>query len=256
MNQETKTVYYSDPLHDEFSTAQITPRPIDGSWQYLPKGPWKAFTHFFWYRVVATPLGKAFLALKFHHKMVGREKLPKQGGYFLFGNHTQEVADALIPTMLAFPKDVYVVVHPNNVSMPFLGRITPSLGALPLPDGLEGSRNFLEALHTRLCQGNALCIYPEAHIWPYYTDIRPFSDASFGYALKENAPVYCFTNTYQKRGKGVQIVTYVDGPFLPDNSLPRIQKRKDLRDRVYEAMRARSKLSNVQVIRYVRRDAP
>ncbi len=255
---EQKVIYYTDELNDEFSAAQITPRVIDGSYDYLPGGAWKRVTHFFWYRVVATPLAWVFLKLKFRHKVIGRDvlKQAKDTGCFLFGNHTQPVADALIPTMLCFPKTVNVIVHPNNVSMPVLGKITPSLGALPLPDDLTASRNFIHALETLIARGRAVCVYPEAHIWPYYTGIRPFSDKSFRYPIKYGVPAFCFTNTYQKRGKRVRMVTYVDGPFFPDPDLPLTRQRQELRDRVLDVMRRRAKNSDIEVIRYVRKEQP
>ncbi len=253
-----KTIYYSDELHDEFSEAQITPRVIDGSYDYLPKGWWKRFTRFFWYRVVATPLAYGCMKLKFRQKVIGREKLKpyRKTGFFLFGNHTQSVGDAFGPTVTCFPKSIYVIVHPNNVSMPVLGKVTPSLGALPLPGDLDASRNFLEAVQTRLEQGNGICIYPEAHIWPYYTGIRPFPDASFRYPVKYGVPSFCVTNTYQKRFGGVRMVTYVDGPFFPEEDLPVTKRRKALRDRVYETMVARAKNSNVEVVRYIKKEEP
>lgn len=253
-----KTIYYSDELNDEFSEAQITPRVIDGSYDYLPKGWWKRFTRFFWYRVVATPLAYGYMKLKFHQKVIGREKLKpyRKTGYFLFGNHTQPIGDAFGPTVTCFPKSIYVIVHPNNVSMPVLGKVTPSLGALPLPGDLDASRNFLEAVQTRLGQGNGICIYPEAHIWPYYTGIRPFPDASFRYPVKYGVPSFTVTNTYQKGFGGVRMVTYVDGPFFPEEDLPVTKRRKALRDRVYETMVQRAKNSNIEVVRYVKKEEP
>lgn len=254
-----KIVYYSDPLNEEFSETQIQARKIDGGYDYLPRGAWKRFTRFFWYRIVATPFAWLFLKLKFRHRIVGRDalrQLQKGAGCFLFGNHTQEVADAFIPTFVGFPRRASVIVHPNNVSMPVLGHITPSLGALPLPDDMDASRNFLQAVETRLGEGNAVCIYPEAHIWPYCTFIRPFSDKSFRYPVKYGAASYCFTNTYQaKKPNGrVRIVTYVDGPFYPDPTLPIPQRRKALRDQIYGAMTERAKCSNVERVRYVPRE--
>lgn len=256
MEAPQKIIYYDDPLNDEFSTAVITPRPIDGNWVYIPQGRWKQFTHFFWYRIVAQPIGFAYMRLKFHHKMVGREKLPrdKKQGYFLYGNHTQALADPVVPTKLCHPKPVYVIVHPNNVSMPYLGRVTPSMGALPLPDDMAATRNFVAAVKQRIEEGAAVTIYPEAHIWPYYTGIRPFPDKSFGYPVRMNVPVYCFTNTYQKRGRGVQMVTYVDGPFYPDENLSQPARKKALREQVYSAMVERAKNSNIDVIEYRRRE--
>lgn len=250
-------IYYDDPLRDEFSTAEITPRRIDDAYRYVYTGRWKQFTHFFWYRVVATPLAWIYLKFKFSHRIVNRAVLDQHRaeGYFLYGNHTQAIADALIPTMVSAPKNVYVIVHPNNVSMPVLGRITPSLGALPLPDTLGASRHFLAAVAQRVEEHHVLCIYPEAHIWPYYTGIRPFTDQSFHYPVRYNKPVYCFTNTYQQRKPGgkVRMVTYVDGPFYPDRTLKPREQQAKLRDAVFNAMTARATNSNAVVVRYLPR---
>lgn len=149
-------------------------------------------------------------------------------GFYLYGNHTHFLADALIPTLVNHPRETAVIVHPNNVSMPVLGRITPYLGALPLPDDRGAIKHFLEALTWHTDCGDCIMIYPEAHIWPFYTGIRPFPDTSFRYPVQQKLPVFCLTNTYQRRGKShiPQIVTYLDGPFYPDAELPaKLQKR-------------------------------
>lgn len=253
---EKNIIYYMDELNDEFSTAVITPKKIDGSYKYIYKGLWKKFTHFFWYRIVATPLAFLYLKIYFGHRIKNRKilKAAKDTGWFIYGNHTHFMADALIPTMLSTPKDMYVIVHPNNVSMPYLGRITPSLGALPLPDDAEAAKKFIYAVETRIREKNAVTIYPEAHIWPYYTKIRPFKDTSFRYPIKCKVPVFCFTNTYQKRRftKVPRIVTYVDGPFYPDKNLSGKLQREDLRNRVYETMVKRSEKNNVELIKYIK----
>lgn len=250
-------IYYEDELRDEFSVAQITPRTIDGTYVYCHDSLLKRFTHFFWYRVVATPIAWLYTKLVFHHKIVGKKKLAScPGGCFLYGNHTQDIADAFIPSMLTFPKSAYVIVHPNNVSMPYLGRVTPSMGALPLPDDMAAYRNFLAAIDRRIEAGHAVVIYPEAHIWPYYTGIRDFPDKSFHYPAKLNAPVFCFTNTYHKRrfSREAKIVTYIDGPFFPDETLPPAKRKKDLRDRVYHAMCSRAALSTEKKIQYIKKE--
>ena len=254
-----KIIYYTDELNDEFSVTQITPKTIDGSYIYCHDSLWKRFTHFFWYRVVATPLAFLYTKCAFHHQVVGREKLRPylHTGYFLYGNHTQDIADAFIPSMLNFPQQNYCIVHPNNVSMPYLGRVTPSMGALPLPDDMAAYRNFVRAVERRVSENHTVVIYPEAHIWPYYTKIRPFPDNSFHYPVKMNRPAFCFTNTYQKRSHGSKpkIVTYIDGPFFPDEALPMRQRKKALRDQVYAAMCSRARLSTVVTIEYRKKDA-
>lgn len=252
-------IFYSDELHDEFALDHITPKPITGDWQYLRPGrPGRTgrAAHFFWYRIVATPIAFLHSKLVHHHTVVGREKLRSVGktGCFLYGNHTQQIGDAFLPHMLDVKRTFYTVVHANNVSMPLLGRITPYLGALPLPDDLAAHRNFREAIETRIAEGHGVVIYPEAHIWPYYTGIRPFPDTSFDYPVRLGVPAFCFTNTYQKRrfsGKP-RIVTYIDGPFYPDETLPRRLAQKQLRDRIHETMTRRADSSTVTRIRYIK----
>lgn len=261
-----RIVYYENELTDEFSTAAITPKKIDGSFSYDSEKPARRVGHFFWYKMLARPLAKLFMKEKFHHRIVNgqileehlqeRARSGKGCGYFLYGNHTNAIADALIPSMISLlseKTDAYVIVHPNNVSMPVLGRITPCLGALPLPDDGEAARNFLEAVEREIGKGNSITIYPEAHIWPYCTRIRNFPDTSFRYPIQQDAPVFCFTNTYHRgrKGRGIEIITYVDGPFYGKDALKGKARRKDLRDRVYETMVERSQENTLILVEYL-----
>jgi len=256
--EKKRVIYYSDELNDEFSEMQIKAIPIDQNYDYGQSGLWWNFQRFFWYRIFSMPIAWLWLKLTYRHKIVNRHVLKKcpKGPIFLFANHTNPIADALIPTFVAFPKGVYVIVHANNVSIPGLGLKTRILGALPLPDNLGATKNFMEIVKRRVAEKQAICIYPEAHIWPYYTKIRPFLDVSFRYPIQFKTPVYCFTNTYQKRrfSNKPKMVTYVDGPFYADESLGSKEARLDLRNRVYEAMKARSLNSNLELIQYIKKE--
>ena len=253
-----KIIYYEDELNDEFSEAVLDRPKIDENYIYIKDSTFRRFTHFFWYRIIAMPLALIYTKAKFRHKIIGAEcmKPYRECGCFMYGNHTQDIGDALIPNMIEKQKDKYVIVNPANLNAPFVGRVIRSLGALPLPDTLSANKKFLAAIEKRVRERAAIVIYPEAHIWPYYTEIRPFRDASFAYPVKHAAPVFCFTNTYQrrKRSRLPRIVTYVDGPFFPDESLSPRERRKKLRDEVYEKMCERSRLSNLKVIQYVKKE--
>lgn len=252
-----KLVYYSDELNDEFAGDNIKAKPIDENYKYLHKSPFKLLTHLFWYRMVAYPLAIIYMKLKYHHKVVNRRALKqcKKTGYFIYGNHTHNIGDALIPTLVNKWKDTYVIVHANNVSMPILGKITPSIGAIPLPDNLEATKNFTKCIEYRIKKKCAIMIYPEAHIWPYYTKIRPFKDASFRYPQILNKPVFTLTNTYQKRhhGKTPTIVTYIDGPFYPEGDNAK-EIRKKLRDLCYNQMVKRSELNTGFLVKYIKKE--
>jgi 1-acyl-sn-glycerol-3-phosphate acyltransferase len=256
--RKRKIIFYTDERNDEFSRAQITPRTVDASYVYDHDSVWKRFTHFFWYRIVATPIAFLYTKLVFGHRVVNHDLLRTYAGKgcFLYGNHTQDIADAFIPNLLRISTETSVIVHPNNVSMPILGRITPSLGALPLPDDMGAYRHFLEAIERRIRAGNQIVIYPEAHIWPYYTEIRSFSDDSFLYPVKYGVAAFCFTNVYRRRrwGRRPRIVTYIDGPFYPREDLPMRERRRDLRDRVYACMCERAKMSDVRWIQYIKKE--
>lgn len=250
-----KTIYYRNELEDEFSTAKITPRKIEDDYSYLG-GVWRKIGRGLFYYVLARPIGFLFIKIKYGHRIVNRKVLKeaKGKGYFLYGNHTNAGADPFIPQSVDVSGSVYFIAHANNVSMPVFGHITPCLGALPLPDSLGAFKNLHKAIETLIAKGKCVVIYPEAHIWPYYTKIRPFKSASFGYPIQCDAPVFCFTNTYQKRRftNIPRMVTYVDGPFYADASLPKAKQKEELRNRVYNAMVERSRNNNVELIKYIK----
>ncbi|MBD8922717.1 hypothetical protein EGR52_04755, partial [bacterium] len=165
-------------------------------------------------------------------------------------------ADALIPTMVSHPADTYVIVHPNNVSMPIFGKVTPYLGALPLPDDADAAKNFIKEITEKITEKKCVMIYPEAHIWPFYTKIRPFKTSAFTFPVEEEKEVYCATTTYQKSKllKKPKVVIYVDGPFVVDNELSRKEKSKSLAEAVSNKMIERSKISNVEFVTYKKKD--
>ena len=255
--KEQQVVYYNSETEDDFSDADITPKVIDENYKYLHSSMTYNILSFIAYRIIATPLAFLYCKLKFRYKTINKKALKKhkKEGYFLYGNHTQQIGDAYLPTMAVFPKRNYVIVHPDNVSMPVLGKITPMLGAMPLPSNLKAGRNFLNAIEKRILQNHCVTIYPEAKIWPYYTKIRPFPATSFKYPVKFDTPCYCFTHTYHKRkhSKKPRIITYIDGPFYANPDLPVKEQEQDLRDRVYNQMVERSKLNTYEYIKYVKR---
>lgn len=267
MKDKRKIIYYTDELNDEFSLTQITARKIDGNYNYDGKPFTRKLARLFFYRIIATPLVWIYLKSTYGHKIIGKEKIKKylkeqkkhsdeKKGYMLYGNHTNDMADAYIPTMITFPKPAYVIVHPNNVSMPFMGKITPYLGAIPLPDDFAAARNFKISIERKMKKAWPVVIYPEAHIWPFYTKIRPFKETSFRYPVQYDVPVFSFTNTYQKKkiGKKPKIITYIDGPFYPNKSVDSKNQRMDIRNQVYDQMCKRSTLNTVELIKYIKKD--
>lgn len=254
-NKEQKVIYYSDEINDEFSDDSIKAITIDENYKYGEDSFWWNVKRFFWYRIITIPLSWAFLKIKYHHKIVGKEilKSMKHKPYFMYGNHTNQMGDPFIPGYVCDLVYIYAIVHANNVSIPFIGKRMKYIGAMPLPATIGATKNFMDYMKLRIEGNYPIVIYPEAHIWPYYTKIRPFLDLSFRYPVQYKLPAYCFTNTYQKRrfSKTPKIVTYIDGPFWPDENLSAKEQKKDLRNKVYNAMVERSKNNNVELIKYI-----
>lgn len=255
-----KTVYYTDERSDEFSAPVIQAKVIDETYAYAPAGKWWRVKRFIAYRLIAMPVAflycKIGLRSSFRNLRVLREAEGK--GCFVYGNHTQQIADAFLPNLALCPRQVYVIVHPDNVSMPVLGRVTPYLGALPLPSNLKAMRNFTAAIGQRVGEGACVMVYPEAHIWPYYTGIRDFPATSMKYPVELNAPSFALTTTYRSRrfSRRPRTVTYLDGPFYPDETLPRRQRAQELRERIHAVMVERSRESDCEYIRYVKKEEP
>lgn len=189
-----------------------------------------------------------YLPFGLHVRIKNRKVLRQaaSSGFFLYGNHTQPIGDVVLPAAAAFPRRIYTVVGTANLSLPVLGKLLPYLGALPLPSTLSGTKRLHEAIAHRLQTGHPVIIYPEAHVWPYYAGVRPYSEAAFKYPLKFHAPVFCMTTTYQKRrfGKKPRLTLYIDGPFVPDATLPPKLQAAALRDAVYACMKQRCDAHN------------
>ena len=252
MMKEKKIFYYENELEDEFSKAEIQPIPIDENYPYIHNRFWD-FCSFFMQNILSMPIKYFYAKIKLRIQWIGKENFQKckDTGYFIYANHTQEFADTFIPSLGNYPKRNYFIVNPANVSMKGLTKIVPMLGAIPIPEDLKAGRTFLQVIKKRVEQKRSITIYPEAHIWPYYTKIRPFKDTSFKYPVELKVPIFTITNTYQERKNGhVKITSYVDGPFYPPQNVTKKEAQKWLRDRAYETMCKRSKNSTYEYILY------
>ena len=256
--EKDKINYYSDELNDEFSGIVRDTIRIDGSYRYLHHNPLWHIGAFLTYRVIMTPVAALYMKLKFKMKIVNRSALLqcRKDAFFLYGNHTQVPGDGYIPTVLTFPKKDIVVVNADNVSMPGTRTFMEMIGAYPLPHDREGMVHFMNGLKHYIGRKKSIVIYPEAHIWPYYIGIRPYSDASFAYPVMYHKPAYSFTVTYQRfRHSGrPKITVYVDGPLYPKEGVRRKEAQLELRNRVYEKMMERSKESTYEYIKYRKKE--
>ena len=256
-----KTLYYTDPVNDDFANISIEPKPLPRGFPFVIKNPFWRAAEFVFYRIIATPLIWLFCKIGFGLRIKNRRALRKLRGtgYYMYGNHTQDLMDAYSPTIVNFPRFTHIVVGPQAVASPALRVPVQLLGGIPVPGDHKGLAAFVKALSYRVGHRRVVAIYPEAHIWPWYTGIRPFPDASFTYPVKDGVPAVALVTTYRKRKVlkklPPRITVTVSDPFYPDVALGKRGARKKLRDEVYDFMcSVASAPGNYAYYDYVRKD--
>lgn len=239
-----KVIYYQDMLSDDFAHTHIKTQPLRASYRYIRTNPLWRLCACLIYRVLAQPLVFLIVKIGYRQRFANRQVLEKvrHSGAYVYANHTNMFLDAFLPNLLRRRRRGYILVGPDTMSIPGIRNLVQMLGAIPLGTTMQQKKEMLRCVRTRVRQGNLVTIYPEAHIWPYYTGIRPFPADAFGYPDGEDVPVIAMTNCYQKRtfGSRPRVVTYFDGPFYPDKGLPPGKRREALRRQCYEAMTARA----------------
>ncbi len=247
--------YYKDELNDDFALENIKPIDINSDYKYIHENILWRISSFVIYRLIALPIAFIYSKLIFGLKFENKEVLKKikDTGYFIYGNHTQKVIDTFLPTLGNFPKKCYIVAHPDNIAIPILGTFNKMMGGFPIPTDIKAMKNFLDAMEYFITKKSVISIYPEAHVWPYYSKIRNFKSTSFKYPVKLNKPVFVFTTTYKKRKyRRPKIIVYIDGPFYPDKKLNLKKAQEKLRNKVYDTMCFRAKNTDVEYYKYIK----
>ena len=255
-----RIIYYRDELNDDFAGTDIHTTVVGEDFPFVRRSLVWRVTAFVIYRGVVTPIVWLTGRLVYGMRIRNRRALKglKRRGFFLYGNHTQMFMDACGPSLSVFPHAAYVVAGPDAVSIKGIRWLVQMLGGIPLPSTLRGYKPFQAALHYRVKQGGAIVLYPEAHIWPYYTGIRPFPDTSFAYPIAENAPCVASVTTFRRRklfkNAAPCLTVTLSEPFWPDPTLPPKEARKKMRDEVYEFMcRTANHPENYEYVKYIKK---
>ena len=254
---EQKVRYYQNELEDDFAdNKKIETVKIDGNYKYIHHNIIWNILAFIVYRIIILLPAYLYAKIKFRLKIQGKEKLRKyikmsENGCFIYQNHTQEILDTFLPTLISFPTKAYIIANPDNVSIKGLKTANKMMGALPIPEDKESTKNFLNAIKYYIEKKKIISVYPEAHIWPYYTGIRDYKSVSFKYPVKNKVPAFACTTTYQKNKNGkLRIVVEIKGPYYADKELPPKQAQEKLRNDIYNAMLESSKKSNIEIVKY------
>ena len=240
---KSKTYYYKSYQDDFAVTKDLKQDLIGDDYKYDTNNIFFKMYSYILYYFIVKPLAYIILKIRFGFKIKNKKILNecKNKGYFIYGNHTNYLPDAFIPNLLRHNK-CYIIVGGQTVSIKGLKTTVKALGALPLGDTLKAKKNLLKYIKKSINKNQSIMIYPEAHIWPYYTSIRSFSESNMKYPVLLNCPSYSLSYCYSKRKiiKRPKLTVYVDGPFYPESNLSPKEREIKLYQNIYDTIKTRT----------------
>ena len=248
-----KRKYFYHHLTDDLVVSLNQDYHLPNSYAVFPKSLggkiWSKFV-----RPLGHLISIVYINLILRVRIIGKEKLQATNdqGYFIYGNHTQTFGDVVLPLSIVPAKKYYAIAAQSNWGIPVLGKLVLPYFGLPVGENIEQSAKLIKAITTVIKAKKVVVIYPESHVWPYYTKIRPFPVNSMHFPVALDSASFTMTTTYSKPkwGKKPQITVYIDGPFYPDKCLTKKQAQEKLHQQVYQTMQKRALTSDFEYCMY------
>ncbi len=248
--KKTRVIYWSDELNDDFNPT-LKKRPEIAKKYKYKRNPFIAFISYY---LFAKPI--MWLYCFFHGVRVeGKYRLKslKKTGYIIYANHVA-IADAFkFPSYVIHDKRVNIIGYSDALSLKGLCPILKGLGYLPIPNDINHMHELNEEIGRLLNKKEVILIYPEAHIWPYYTKIRNFKSASFIYPAEFHKPIVPAVTIWRGKANKKPKQTVVFGrPIYPDPDLSPLENKQYLHDQCLLAMQEIvRKHPQVEYIKYI-----
>lgn len=258
--EKTRTIYWKDELNDDFDEVGLARPPVPKGYPYIRKNPVSGFLYGILYHCVAKPVFAVYCLLK-GIRFEGKANLKelKGRGAFLYCNHTAITDVFKFQCLLFFfGRMVNILGFSDTTSMPVVKWIARGLGYLPVP--LKGDLENLIALGESCDyyvnkKHQHVLIFPEAHIWPYYTKIRNFTSGSFNYPARSNAPAVPIVTTWRKPkiGKKPKQTVIIGRPIFPKEELDVNSNKNYLHDKCLKVMKdMASSKEQFEYIKYIK----
>ncbi len=252
--KKTRTIYWSNELEDDFNQT-ISSRPeVPKDYHY---GSRCKFLSWILYYLIAKPI--LGLYCFFHGiKVVGRKNLKrlKGEGAFIYANHVA-LSDAIKYQAYVVPsKRVNIIGYSDTLSLKIVGKLVRGLGYIPIPHDLHNMKKMEDYIKQCIKKKQYILIFPEAHIWPYYTKIRNFKSVSFHYPASMQAPIIPMVTVWRGNGKRKPKQTIVIGkPIKPFKGESLKVNKEYLHEQCLLAMKAISeKYSQPEYIKYIKQE--
>ena len=256
MEKETKVVYYSDEVHEDFANNGIKTKIVNPNYKYINKNPFSIFFGNL-LLIIVFPIAWVLAFCLYRPKIKNKKVFNsvKKKGYYIYSNHTLPLDPLVQPAFTNPLKKCYIAASADTFSInPIVSWLVKSFGGFPVPNTPEMYHNYVDFIKHVISKKRRVLMYPEAHIWPYCNFVRHYTNTSFKYPVMTNSPIITLTTCFipNKPGKKPKVVIYADGPIYPNLDLKYDQAVEDLKVRAFETMEARAKkYSTCEYIKYV-----
>ena len=259
--KKTKTIYWSDELNDDFDEVGLSRPAVPEGYKYKRKNIISNFFGAILYHGLAKPIIGIYCLFKgIRVKNKKNLKALNGKGAYLYSNHTA-ITDVFKyqSFVFFFGRRVNILGYSDTLSMPFVRGLARMLGYLPVP--LKGDlKNLMElsdACDFYINKKQYVLIYPEAHIWPYYTKIRNFTSASFSYPSRYSSPVVPVVTIWRKPkiGKKPKQTLVFGTPIFPKKEYDVNQNKDYLHAECIKQMKEISEsYPQFEYIKYIKKD--
>ncbi len=262
MKKRKRVRYYFDEKNDDFRKNKTKLKlTIDGDYKYIPKNPLFKVFSFGLYYFIALPILFVLSFTVYGARVKGRKNLKKvkKDGYCIYCNHTNYTDAWLGAVLVARPKLTYVISSKYAVQIPFVRVLTKALGCLPIGDTVSSIKSLNESVGNLLNKKKAVMIFPEAHIWDFYTGVRPFPITSFKFPASSHKPIVPVAVTYRqpkiffKNTRKPKMIVNIGEPIMYDENLTEKQNALYFRDATMEFIREKTgSPDNYEYIQYIK----
>lgn len=210
---------------------------LDENYPYLQKGfKWwlQRASAVVLYNCVLTWLVRITHGLRVH----GRENLKKhkealKDGAITVCNHVFEW-DTICISIALRNRKFYFPAWAGNLEGPN-GPLIRMAGGIPIPESIKTMKVFKAAMEEVFATKTWVHYFPEAAMWYFYPDIRPFKKSAFQQAVKYNRPIVPMVYSFRPR-KGITkwftdkpcADIHIGEPLFPDPNLTPMAAAKKL----------------------------
>ena len=193
--------------------------------------------------IVAYPLLIIINKFFFGFKIEGRENLENiDTGKVTVSNHVHPM-DCTMVGLANAPQKTFFTSLETNFKIPVVRKIIKLLNAIPIPQNIQYTRDFMNSIDKLLKDNKTIHFYPEGSLWPYHNKIRHFKNGAFDFAVRNNVPVVPMVFKFNKAKKinnliktRTTITLVIQKPIYPNKLLTKKDAIIDLKGRAYNSM--------------------